>query len=88
MQTDDDGRVRLETIRPGQYAEGNAPPAHIHLQLRHDTGGLNTEIVFVGDPGVPTVPVDGYAPVELRDEGGSEAPSWYGEVVLVLGSAG
>jgi protocatechuate 3,4-dioxygenase beta subunit len=82
--TDRNGRFRLDTVRPGQYAQTAAPPAHIHLEVRHPAGELRTEIVFVGDAGVPTAPVDGYAPVRLqrRDAG---PPAWYGEVTLVVG---
>ena len=83
VRADGDGRFRLKTVKPGRYAETNAPPAHIHLEVRHPAGRLNTEIVFVGEEGVPTVPVDGYAPVELQRRGG-DRPSWYGEVTLVL----
>ena len=83
VRADGDGRFRLETVKPGRYAETNAPPAHIHLEVRHPAGQLNTEIVFAGEAGVPTVPVDGYAPVELQRRGG-DRPSWYGEVTLVL----
>jgi protocatechuate 3,4-dioxygenase beta subunit len=85
VRADRTGRFRLRTVKPGRYAETNAPPAHIHLEVRHPAGGLNTEIVFAGEAGVPTVPVDGYAPVELQRRDG-HGPSWYGEVTLVLGS--
>jgi len=82
-RADGAGRVRVRTVKPGRYAETNAPPAHIHLEVRHPAGGLNTEIVFAGEAGVPTVPVDGYAPVDLQRRGG-DRPSWSGEVTLVL----
>jgi protocatechuate 3,4-dioxygenase beta subunit len=84
VRADGDGLFRLETVKPGRYAETNAPPAHIHLEVRHPAGQLNTEIVFAGEAGVPTVPVDGYVPVELERRGGKRT-SWYGEVTLVLG---
>ena len=84
VRADGLGRFRLRTVKPGRYAETDAPPAHIHLEVRHPAGELNTEIVFVGEAGVPTVPVDGYAPVELHRRG-TDLPSWYGEVTLVLG---
>ncbi|MGH8892743.1 MAG: hypothetical protein ACRDWY_05470 [Actinomycetes bacterium] len=83
VRTDREGRFRLETIRPGRYAGTNAPPAHIHLEVRHQAGSLNSEFVFVGDPGVPTAPVDGYSPVALRETGTGDR-SWYGEATLVL----
>ena len=84
VRTDENGRFRLETVRPGRYAETNAPPAHIHLAVRHPDGELNTEIVFVGDEGVPTAPVDGYSPVHLQGRDGGDRPPWRGEVTLVL----
>ncbi len=50
LRTDDEGRYRIETIRPAHYATGG-PPAHVHFELtipgermRHFT--LN----FEGDP--------------------------------------
>ena len=85
VRTDSNGRFRVETIRPGRYAEPNAPPAHIHLEIVHPSGALMTEIVFAGDPGAPSTAIEGTVPVELRAMGGADQ-SWYGEVTLVLGA--
>jgi protocatechuate 3,4-dioxygenase beta subunit len=77
-QTDHNGRFRLETIRPGRYNTTNAPPAHIHLEIRHPSGQLQTEFVF--PTGARGDPVDGTTPVALVRRG----DTWYGEVVLLL----
>jgi protocatechuate 3,4-dioxygenase beta subunit len=78
---DRNGRVRLETIRPAQYPVPGAPPAHIHLELRHSSGRLNTEIIFTPDPApVTTARPDHTLPVYLsRRDGG-----FYGEATFVL----
>ena len=54
--TDDDGRYRFTTIKPGAYPWGNHPnawrPAHIHFSLfgRAFTERLVTQMYFPGDP--------------------------------------
>jgi protocatechuate 3,4-dioxygenase, beta subunit len=54
--TDDDGRYRFVTIKPGAYPWGNHPnawrPAHIHFSLfgRTFTERLITQMYFPGDP--------------------------------------
>jgi protocatechuate 3,4-dioxygenase beta subunit len=54
--TDDDGRYRFTTIKPGPYPWGNHAnawrPAHIHLSLfgRAFTQRLVTQLYFPGDP--------------------------------------
>src|SRR6476659_9595903 len=54
--TDDDGRYRFVTIKPGIYPWGNHPnawrPAHIHFSLfgRAFTDRLVTQMYFPGDP--------------------------------------
>jgi protocatechuate 3,4-dioxygenase, beta subunit len=54
--TDDDGRYRLVTVKPGAYPWKNHPnawrPAHIHLSLfgRAFTNRLVTQMYFPGDP--------------------------------------
>ena len=54
--TDDDGRYRFVTIKPGAYPWRNHPnawrPAHIHLSLfgRAFTNRLVTQMYFPGDP--------------------------------------
>jgi len=54
--TDDDGRYRFVTIKPGAYPWGNHPnawrPAHIHFSLfgRAFTQRLVTQMYFPGDP--------------------------------------
>lgn len=81
-RADGDGRFRLETIRPGQYAEPNAPPAHIHLEITHAAGRHMSEVVFAGDPGLPASAGqgDGRVVVELTetDDG------WHGTVTFIL----
>jgi protocatechuate 3,4-dioxygenase beta subunit len=54
--TDDEGRYRFVTIKPGAYPWRNHPnawrPAHIHLSLfgRAFTSRLVTQMYFPGDP--------------------------------------
>ncbi len=54
--TDDEGRYRFVTIKPGAYPWGNHPnawrPAHIHFSLfgRAFTERLVTQMYFPGDP--------------------------------------
>jgi len=61
--TDDDGRYRFVTIRPGIYPWGNHPnawrPAHIHFSLfgRAFTERLVTQMYFPGDPLFPFDPI-------------------------------
>ena len=54
--TDDEGRYRFLTIKPGAYPWGNHPnawrPQHIHLSLfgQHFASRLVTQMYFPGDP--------------------------------------
>jgi protocatechuate 3,4-dioxygenase beta subunit len=52
LRTDERGRYRIETVRPGHYkGEAQPPPAHIHFEVRHpDATGVLTELLFEGDP--------------------------------------
>ncbi len=85
VRTDRDGRFRIDTIRPAQYPEPGAPPAHIHLEIRHGSGQLDTEIVFTETPG-PTIPArpSNIVPVYLSPSGTGDDTAWYGEVTFVL----
>jgi hypothetical protein len=85
VRTDRDGRFRIDTIRPAQYPESGAPPAHIHLEIRHASGRLDTEIVFTETPG-PTIPArpSNIVTVYLSSSGTGDDTSWYGEVTFVL----
>ena len=61
--TDDEGRYRFVTIRPGSYPWGNHEnawrPAHIHFSLfgRQFTQRLVTQMYFPGDPLFPYDPI-------------------------------
>ena len=77
LRTDQRGRYRFETVKPGHYkGEAEPPPAHIHFEVQHpDATGLLTELLFEGDPWlqpgalgevVAPTPVPGSAPPELR----------------------
>ena len=61
--TDDEGRYRFVTIRPGIYPWGNHPnawrPAHIHFSLfgRAFTERLVTQMYFPDDPLFPFDPI-------------------------------
>lgn len=85
VHTDQAGRFRLDTIRPGQYNQQVAPPAHVHVEISHPSGGLMTEIVFADDPDLPaSAGSDGTVPVALSLIGDADGESWYGELTLVL----
>jgi protocatechuate 3,4-dioxygenase beta subunit len=77
LRTDQQGRYRFETVKPGHYqGEAEPPPAHIHFEVRHpDATGLLTELLFEGDPRlqpgvlgevVTPTPVPGSDPPMLR----------------------
>jgi protocatechuate 3,4-dioxygenase beta subunit len=61
--TDDEGRYRFTTIKPGAYPWGNHPnawrPAHIHFSLfgRLFEQRLVTQMYFPGDPLFPYDPI-------------------------------
>jgi protocatechuate 3,4-dioxygenase, beta subunit len=69
--TDDDGRYRFVTIRPGIYPWGNHPnawrPAHIHFSFfgRAFTERLVTQMYFPDDPLFPFDPIFN----SIRDDG-------------------
>ncbi|HET8657847.1 MAG TPA: hypothetical protein VFM55_02490 [Micromonosporaceae bacterium] len=85
VRTDRNGRFRLETIRPAQYPQPNAPPAHIHVEIRQAPTPLTTEIVFTSAAAPTTATRTGHqAPVALTKGGGGNPGAWYGEVVFVL----
>ena len=73
--TDDDGRYRFITVKPGAYPWGNHPnawrPNHIHFSLfgRAFTERLVTQMYFPGDP------LFEYDPIfnSIRDETGARA---------------
>jgi protocatechuate 3,4-dioxygenase beta subunit len=74
------GPVRIRTIRPAEYPEPNAPPAHIHLEIRHAAGDLNTEIIF--DSQVPDRVSVSTGRVEVALE--ADGTGWRGAAVFVL----
>jgi protocatechuate 3,4-dioxygenase beta subunit len=49
LQTDDQGRYEIRTIRPGPYPK-SGPPAHIHYEITNASGAVERfELVFEGD---------------------------------------
>lgn len=74
LRTDQRGRYRFETVRPGPYkGEARPPPAHIHVEVRHpDAGGLLTELLFAGDPTLGPDPPGAVA--QLEEVAGSDPP--------------
>jgi protocatechuate 3,4-dioxygenase beta subunit len=87
VRTDRAGGFRLETVRPGRYDQRNAPPAHIHLEIHHASGGLMAELVFARDS-TPPAPAghDGTIPVTLHEVHDAHGDAWYGEIAVVLGA--
>ncbi len=50
LLTDEEGRYRIETIRPAHYATGG-PPAHVHFELTlPGERQRNFSLTFEGDP--------------------------------------
>lgn len=81
VRTDQNGRFRLDTIRPAEYPEAGGPPAHIHFEIRHTSGELDTEIVFVASaPTAGPIGSSDVLPIVL----GTSAQGWHGEATLVL----
>jgi protocatechuate 3,4-dioxygenase beta subunit len=81
VRTDTSGRFRLRTIRPAQYPVPNAPPAHIHMEIRHPAGNLNTEIIFEREQMAGLVPPTGdETALALHRDGAG----WRGDAVFVL----
>jgi protocatechuate 3,4-dioxygenase beta subunit len=84
VRTDTNGRFRLDTVRPAQYPEPGAPPAHIHLEIGHPTGALESEILFdTGHSAPALVRPRRTVPATLRSTGPG---SWYAEAAFVLDS--
>jgi protocatechuate 3,4-dioxygenase beta subunit len=82
VRTDANGRFRLDTIRPAQYPDPGAPPAHIHLDIRHRTGALETEILFgTGQQPPALIRPSHTVPAELRSTGPA---SWYAQAAFVI----
>lgn len=71
--TDDEGRYRFLTIKPGAYPWGNHPnawrPQHIHLSLfgQHFGSRLVTQMYFPGDPLLKYDPIFQGTPEKARD---------------------
>ncbi len=71
--TDDEGRYRFLTIKPGAYPWGNHPnawrPQHIHLSLfgNHFASRLVTQMYFPGDPLLAFDPIMQGTPEKARD---------------------
>jgi protocatechuate 3,4-dioxygenase, beta subunit len=72
VMTDDDGRYRFVTIRPGAYPWKNHPnawrPAHIHLSLMGPAFAtrLVTQFYFPDDPLLEIDPIAGAVPAAFR----------------------
>jgi len=81
VRADSAGRFRLQTIRPAQYPVPNAPPAHIHLEIRYQGSTLGTEVVFGAAPSPSIAPLTGEVlSITLKRDGNG----WRGEALFVL----
>jgi protocatechuate 3,4-dioxygenase beta subunit len=71
--TDEEGRYRFITVKPGAYPWGNHKnawrPEHIHFSLFGPAFAtrLVTQMYFPGDPLIPIDPIANAAPGEARD---------------------
>jgi protocatechuate 3,4-dioxygenase beta subunit len=83
VTTDAQGRFMLISVKPGHYqGEAQPPPAHIHVEGHGAAQGLETEIVFAGDP---------YLPANLNrlvviDLSLADGVTWRGSAVIVMGA--
>ncbi|HJU30419.1 MAG TPA: protocatechuate 3,4-dioxygenase [Hyphomicrobiaceae bacterium] len=52
LDTDEDGRYDLRTVKPGAYPtpRGNIRPSHIHFEVFGKRERLITQLYFAGDP--------------------------------------
>ena len=85
LRTDERGRYRIETVKPGHYkGEAQPPPAHIHFEVRHpDATGVLTELLFEGDPHLgPDPPGVVVRPTPVP---GSDPPALHARFDIVLG---
>lgn len=88
LETDADGRYRIETIRPGPYPSGGMP-AHVHVYVGEpgrEPYYLN-DFVFEGDPNLTSAYMGGL--IDGPDDGvvrlvRTESGGWHGERDLVL----
>jgi protocatechuate 3,4-dioxygenase beta subunit len=84
LETDSEGRYTIETIRPGHYrGEDPPPPAHIHMEVHYEGGGLLTEAFFADDPYLPEGELQGEV-VELREESAADGNLLTGRLDIVL----
>jgi len=73
MLTDDEGRYRFLTVKPGAYPWGNHPnawrPNHLHFSLfgQYFASRLVTQMYFPGDPLLAHDPIYQSTPVGIRE---------------------
>jgi protocatechuate 3,4-dioxygenase beta subunit len=84
LRTDQRGRYRFETVKPGHYkGEERPPPAHIHFEVRHpEAAGVLTELLFEGDPWLGPDPPG--AVVRPERVPGSDPPAMAARFDIVL----
>jgi protocatechuate 3,4-dioxygenase beta subunit len=84
LRTDQRGRYRFETVKPGHYkGEERPPPAHIHFEVRHpEVAGVLTELLFEGDPWLGPDPPG--AVVRPERVPGSDPPAMAARFDIVL----
>jgi protocatechuate 3,4-dioxygenase beta subunit len=85
LRPDARGRYEFTTVKPGHYqGEADAPPAHIHFDVRHPgAGGLMTELLFEGDPNVIPGTQQGHV-ARLTTVAGSDPPLLRARFDIVL----
>jgi polyisoprenoid-binding protein YceI len=87
---DENGRFDLLTVKPGAYqGEASPPPAHIHVEIVHpDLQGWQTEIVFTGDPHLPTTVPQGMIAIPLEEKSQPDGMLLFGEAEIITPLAG
>ena len=85
VRSDAHGRFRLDTIRPAGYA-GQDAPAHIHMDIEHSVGHLQTEFMFEGDKYLPSVIGNSFQifAIRLTKQTDDAGPYWFGRLTITL----
>lgn len=84
LETNSEGGYTIEAIRPGHYrGEDPPPPAHIHMEVHYQGGGLLTEAFFAGDPYLPDGELEGEV-IDLREESAADGKRFTGRFDIVL----
>jgi catechol 1,2-dioxygenase len=87
-RTDDHGRYKFRTIRPGHYGTTGSQqprPAHIHYQITYGGTTVGTRLLFADDPYLTNdLRLDSRQVISLTQRVGPDGPILYGTFDIVL----